>query len=185
MSDLARALSDLAAVFEELGTPYAVMGGIAVRFYGLPRATYDVDFTAAIERDRLPDLYRRLRDLGYTIPEAYDGGWVDEVAGMPLVKARVYLEGRGVDVDLFLAESRFQRQLLARRVREQFDDVPIWVVSAEDLVLLKLLAGRPRDLADVDDVMFTQGDLDKNYLRQWAEELGVLPELERALAQHE
>jgi hypothetical protein len=75
--------------------------------------------------------------------------------------------------------------LLARRVREQFDDVPIWVVSAEDLVLLKLLAGRPRDLADVGDVMFTQGDLDRDYLHRWAGELGVLPELERALAQHE
>jgi predicted nucleotidyltransferase len=183
MSELARALRDFAAVFEGLQSPYVVMGGIAVRFYGIPRATYDVDFTVAIERGRLPELYRRVRDLGYTVPEAYDAGWIDNVAGMPLVKARLYIKGRGIDVDLFLAESRFQRALLARRRREELDGVPVWLVSAEDLILLKLLAERPRDLADIGDILFTQGELDHPYLRQWANELGVLAELERALSQ--
>ncbi len=185
MSDLARALHDFVSVFEELGVPYVVMGGIAVRFYGIPRATYDVDFTAAIDQRRLPELYRRVRDLGYTIPEAYDDGWVDRIADMPLVKARIYLEGLGVDVDLFLAESRFQRRVLERRVREQIENVPVWTVTPEDLVLLKLLAGRSRDVADVGDVLFTQGTLDLKYLRRWAKELGVLPRLERVLAEQE
>jgi predicted nucleotidyltransferase len=185
MIELFRALRDFAAVFEEIGTPYVVMGGIAVRFYGIPRATYDIDFTVAIERERLPELYQRVRTLGYAVPEPYDAGWVDYVAGMPLVKATLYLQDRGVDVDIFLAESRFQRQLIERRHREQIDDVSIWLVSPEDLILLKLLAGRPRDHADIGDILFTQGRLNEGYLRQWAKELGVLSELERALAPHE
>jgi hypothetical protein len=183
MTDLARALWDFAQLFERLGTPYAVMGGIAVRVYGIPRPTYDVDFTLAIDRNRLPELFEAVRALGYSVPEAYETGWVDRVGGMPLVKVRLYLEGRGVDIDLFLAESRFQEQLLARRRREQLEEAPVWLVSPEDLILLKLLARRPRDLADIGDILFTQGQLDEAYLRSWAEQLGVLPELERVLTE--
>ena len=182
MNDLARALGDFIQLFERLRIRYAVMGGIAVRVYGIPRPTHDVDFTLAIHRDKLPDLYEAVRELGYTVPEEFAGGWVDEVAGMPLIKFRLYLQGRGVDIDVFLAESPFQEQLLARRRRQQIDELPAWFVSPEDLVLLKLLARRPRDIADIGDILFTQGQLDEAYLRHWADQLGVLVELERVLA---
>lgn len=182
MKDLIAALCEIAELFEKIGAPYAVMGGFAVRLYGIPRPTYDVDFTVALERQRLPAIYRSLEELGYTIPEQYATGWVDIVAEMPVVKVRLYSEGRGIDIDVFLAESAYQRQLLARRRREEVDGRPVWFVSAEDLVLLKLLSYRPRDVADVSNVLFTQGQLDEAYLRRWAEKLGVLPRLEEALA---
>jgi hypothetical protein len=79
--------------------------------------------------------------LGFTVPEEYAGGWVDQVAGMPLVKFRLYLHGRGVDIDAFLAETRFQQQILSRRQRVALDNLEVWLVSPEDLILLKLLAG--------------------------------------------
>jgi hypothetical protein len=48
---------------------------------------------------------------------------------------------------------------------------------------LKLLARRPRDLGDIADILFTQGQLDEIHLRHWANELGILPDLERVLAE--
>jgi len=185
MNDLARALRELVFLFERLKTPYAVMGGLAVRVYGIPRPTYDIDFTLAIERERLATLYDALRELGYVIPEQYAEGWVDHVAGMPLVKARLYLAGHGIDVDLFLAESPYQHELLARRRREKIDDAEVWLVSPEDLILLKLVSHRPRDIADVGDILFAQGELDEAYLRRWAEQLGVLTRLEQAFLERE
>ncbi len=181
MTDLTDALRNIVLLFERLGTPYAVMGGIAVRLYGIPRPTHDIDFTAAIDQDRLPEFYDAVRELGYTVPEQYAKGWIDRVAGMPVVKIRLYLQTHGIDVDLFLAESRFQQQLLARRRQDRIDDLAVWFVSPEDLILLKLLSHRPRDLADIGDVLFTQGQLDEVYLRKWAEELGVLERLEQVL----
>ena len=47
MTDLTAVIYDLIDVFEELRLPYAIMGGIAVRAHGIPRPTYDVDFTLA------------------------------------------------------------------------------------------------------------------------------------------
>jgi hypothetical protein len=183
MSDLTSVLSDFVALFEKMGTPYAVMGGIAVRIYGIPRPTYDIDFTLSLSRARLPELYAAVSQLGYTVPEEYLRGWVDQVAGMPVIKLRLYLENRGVDVDVFLAESSYQEEILARRRREEIDNLPVWFVSVEDLILLKLLASRARDIADVGDILFTQGQLDQAYMRRWAQSLGVLDTLEKALAQ--
>ena len=178
MSDLASVVRDFTLLFDRLRIEYAVMGGIAVRLYGIPRATYDVDFTISCQRHRLPQLYGAVSALGYTVPDPYLQGWVDEVANMPLVKARLYLGEQGVDIDIFLAESSFQRQVLLRRRREQVDNEIVWFVSPEDLILLKLLARRPRDLADIGDVFFMQGQLDEKYMREWAQQLGVLPDLE-------
>ncbi len=181
MTDLAQAVGDLTALFERMELLYAVMGGIAVRAYGIPRPTYDVDFTVNIDRSRLPDLYQAVAELGYTVPEPYLQGWVDQVKGLPVVKFRLYLQARGVDIDVFLAESPYQRAVLDRRRCETVEGRTVWLVSPEDLVLLKLFAGRPRDLADIGDVLFTQGQLDFPYMRRWASQLGVLDALERVL----
>jgi predicted nucleotidyltransferase len=181
MTELFEAISQLVPLLERLGASYAVMGGIAVRAYGIPRATYDVDFTLALPRDRLQELYGAVGDIGYTVPEAYQKGWVDQVSGLSLVKFRWYRQGQGIDIDVFLAEAPFQKEVLKRRRRVQLDGLTVWLVSPEDLVLLKLLAARPRDMADIGDVLFTQGQLDEAYLRHWADELGVRAALEQAL----
>ncbi len=56
-----------------------------------------------------------------------------------------------------------------------------WFVTAEDLILLKLLANRPKDRVDVADILFVQVTLDEAYLRRWAATLGIAVELEDAL----
>ena len=53
MTDLAQALRAFAELFEQMGIPYVVMGGLAVRVHGIPRPTHDVDFTLAISRESL------------------------------------------------------------------------------------------------------------------------------------
>ena len=47
--------------------------------------------------------------------------------------------------------------------------------------VLKLLANRPRDLSDVADILFVQGQLDEAYMRLWADPLGIIDRLETAL----
>jgi predicted nucleotidyltransferase len=181
VSDLIQTLHDFATLFERLRVPYAIMGGWAVRMYGLPRPAYDVDLTIAIERERLPELYDTAMEMGFTVPEQFVAGGVDTVARMPLVKFRLYLLDRGIDVDVFLAESDYQQELMRRRQPHDLDGQRIWFVSPEDLILLKVLAARPHDLGDIEDVLLAQGDLDEAYRRRWAKELGVAEKLEEVL----
>ena len=50
--------------------------------------------------------------------------------------------------------------------------------------LLKLLANRPRDIGDVQDILFMQGELDETYLNNWAKELGIADRLRSILENH-
>jgi hypothetical protein len=181
MKNLTQSLHEITAIFEAFSVRYAVMGGFAVRIHGIPRPTYDIDFTVALDRGRLQEFFDRAINAGYSVAEPYLQGWVDQVAGMPLVKLRMYLQDHGVDVDIFLAESEFQESVLARRQCEDFEEGKVWFVSPEDLILLKLIAGRPRDFVDVQDVLFTQSQLDELYLRHWAAALNITERLEQAL----
>ena len=56
MKDLLHCLEELSHLLEAEQIPYVVMGGLAVRVYGIPRATYDVDFTITLAREQLPRL---------------------------------------------------------------------------------------------------------------------------------
>lgn len=183
--DVVATLHRFVGLFERLRIPYAIMGGWAVRVYALPRPTYDVDFTITLERDGLPALFAAAEKDGFSVPDQYLSGWVDSVAGMPLVKCRLLVESHGVDVDIFLAESAFQRELMRRRVSHVVAGVPAWFVSVEDLILLKLVAGRRRDRADIDDLLLARADVDEPYLRRQAIALGIEARLDDVLADRE
>ena len=56
MNSLDEAAHKFIALFEQMAIPYAVMGGLAVRMYALPRPTFDVDFTVSLARRPAKDL---------------------------------------------------------------------------------------------------------------------------------
>jgi hypothetical protein len=182
MTDVEQALKDYVAIFNALGIPYAVMGGLAVRAYGVPRPTYDVDVMLAIDESKLPELFDAVESAGYTVPESYRSGWVDRIAGMPLVKFRIYRLPQSIDVDVFLVQTAYQREMMKRRRLADLDIGKTWVITPEDIVLLKLIAGRHRDLGDIEDVRFMEGDLDVDYMRFWADRLGIREQLDAELA---
>ncbi len=162
---------------------YAVMGGLAVRAHAIPRPTNDVDLTIALSRESLPNWFEQLESRGVTVPETNRSGWVDSVAGMPIIKLKTYLDPKqSVDIDVFLAESEFQSSILARKVQLDVEGRLIWLITAEDLILLKLIARLPRDLIDVADILFVQGELDQDYMREWSRPLGIETPLEKILA---
>jgi hypothetical protein len=184
MKDVDQALRDAVAVLERLGVTYAVMGGLAVRIWSIPRATRDVDITISAAADDVPRISAAFEELGYTTPEVYRTGWTDLVAEMPLIKFRWYSVAGELDIDVFLADTPYQKAYMERRLLADMDGFPMWVVSAEDLVLLKLVAARPRDIIDVADILFMQGQLDEEYMRSWAKRLGIAEQLESSLANH-
>lgn len=157
------------------------MGGMAVRAHGLPRPTYDVDIAILIDRDELPTLFDEIDSAGYDIADVYKSGWADSVAGMPVVKATTFDDGRAIVADLFLAETEFLRVLVDRRLQDEVDGVRTWLISPEDLVILKLVADRDRDRADVQDILAMNPTLDQEHLKYWSGQLGVADNLRKAL----
>ena len=166
-----------------IATLFAIVDCLAVRAHSIPRPTNDVDLTIALSRENLPGWFDKLERIGVAVPEAYRSGWVDSVGGMSIVKLKTYLNtDQSVDIDVFLAESEFQSSILVRKVQVDVEGRLIWLVTAEDLILLKLIASRPRDMIDISDILFVQGALDEGYMRKWSGPLGVETQLEQVLA---
>ncbi|MBU6172957.1 MAG: hypothetical protein KGQ60_04100 [Planctomycetes bacterium] len=163
---------------------YVMMGGLAVRALAIPRPTNDVDITIDCSALELESWLKGWDSATIQVPEIYLTGWLDRVADMPLVKLKAHFDKEhAVDLDIFVCETEFQRSMMSRRIQAQIDeDQSVWIASTEDLILLKLIANRPRDWIDIADVLFVQGSIDETYLERWANLLGVRDRLQKALA---
>lgn len=146
------ALARLVAVLEQRRVPYAVIGGLAVAAWGAPRATEDIGLLADLSPS--PELDSALRTAGFDV-EWRRGGPDDPVPLLLRLRS-----ASGPEIDVVSATRVWEREMLGRSIRVQIPEGPETpVVAADDLIVLKLLAGGPGDLADVADILERVGPL--------------------------
>ena len=73
----------------------------------------------------------------------------------------------GIRVDVIFSVSPYEQQALQRVRRVKMGETDVCFVSPEDLIIHKVIAGRPRDIEDVKTVLLKQSGLDLVYLRTW------------------
>jgi hypothetical protein len=176
-----RLLLEVVAVPERLKIVYAVMGGFAVRTWGIPRPTYDADLAVAVDEARLGPLLTALEALSLVVDEKYKRGNRDFIAGFAKITAAGTAGGTTWNVDLFLARGALMESALSRSRTASIGDRPVRVVAPEDLILFKLLAFRRKDQLDVEEVLKVSSTLDHAYLKDWADQLGVASRLKEFL----
>ena len=158
-AQVARAIAD---ALERRKIPYAIGGAIALGFYAPPRATVDVDVNIFVTGGRaFADAHRVLNDAGF-VAEAEPAALLRQVREEGQFRGRL----EGIRVDVFVATVPFYKQL-KRRVRNAvLLGRPIKILSAEDLVVLKLMFFRRKGLADAEAVLRDQGSaLDRSKVR--------------------
>ena len=75
-------------------------------------------------------------------------------------------------VDLMIVLPGYEEQALARSSERTLLGARFTVASAEDLLLSKIVSGRPQDCADAEAIVARGGrTLDASYVRKWASEL--------------
>ncbi len=145
-----------------LGHRHALIGGLAVQFWGLPRFTRDVDITVMVE----PGNERELADVLVErfVPRLPDA--VDFAVAHRVLLLRV---DDSCDLDVSFGLPGYESDVMDRAVSMDLGDgrcLP--VVSAEDLLIHKLIAGRPRDREDARAILLRQGSrLDLNLVEHW------------------
>jgi hypothetical protein len=184
MNALVSAASEILAWLHDEGWPCCVIGGLAVQRWGEPRLTLDVDLTVIV------DLGQEGRFVDSVLPR-FQGRRPD--ARLFAMNYRVLLvqASNGVPIDLALGATGFEIESITRATLWEVEPGH-WIptCSAEDLVVHKLVAGRPRDAADVEGVVARQADrLDVERIRHWLalfadikQEPDMGRPLERALA---
>jgi hypothetical protein len=173
-----RALRSLLAFLERERIDYMLMGGMAIRTLAIPRPTFDVDLQVVTGEAAAKAFAQRAAQEGYSVDEPFLRGFVDHLQGLSKIAMSVPTGDRWVPVDVFLSGSEYQQTAFGRRRRHDTDLGPLWLISPEDLLLHKLIADRPRDRADIADLLLVTGPMDETYLHEWAKRLGVLERLQ-------
>jgi hypothetical protein len=170
--ELIRAASDLQTLCEAEGWRFCFIGGLAVQRWGEPRETVDVDLTLVTGFGGEEPFIRRLL-------QQY-AGRVDDPAEFARINRVLLIRApSGVGIDVALGALPFEESIVSRSTLFSFPGpVRLRTCSAEDLIVLKAFASRPRDWIDVEGIIVRQtGKLDWAYIDR---ELRPLAELKEA-----
>lgn len=152
--------------------PHLLIGALAVGLWARPRTTLDIDLLISVSPENLDALVEAAPAAGFEV----DQRWGDE---NPLLRRQqIRIRMGSVLVDLRRAEGPFERNILQRRRRKRLGKSTVWVASPEDLILMKLRVGRPRDFEDASALVLNCDKLiDRDYLSSQARQLGLGEEL--------
>lgn len=164
-------LAALAPVAARWGR-WCVFGAQAVAVYGVPRLSADVDVTLAPAPDAPEHFARDMQAAGFSL-RVTDPDFVRRTRVMPFVH-----EPTGMPLDIVLAGSGLEDEFLERAVPTDVGGTRVPIIELSDLVIAKVLAGRPKDLDDARALwQLHRGQMDPHRIRR------ILRLLEEALSQ--
>lgn len=181
-SPFGEVLAALSGAFRALGSRFYLFGAQAALLYGSARLTADVDVTVELLDKDPAVLVSALSKAGFRMRVESDD-FVRRTRVLPVVHAPT-----GIAADIVLAGPGLEELFLQRAEVHDIDGVRIPVARAEDIVAMKILAGRPKDIEDVVAILAARASLDidvvKSTLRLIQDALDrsdLIPELNRAL----
>ncbi len=144
-----------------------VIGGQAVLLYGEPRLTRDIDITLGHDVDALKNVLKALEGSGLNAATSDIERFASETHVLPLVE-----KATGIRVDLIFSFSEYEREALRRAISVPLQGGLVRFVSVEDLIIHKVVAGRPRDLDDIRGILARMPDMDESYFKKWLRSFG-------------
>jgi hypothetical protein len=163
-------LATLSRMLERQAVEYALIGGHAVNAWVEPRFTADVDIVVAAGSDDLDRLKGILADEGFDVIREHGG---ELPSGPDFV--RLESASSPLIIEVQAAKTRFQGEVI-RRATSDTDGMRI--ATVEDLIVMKLIADRPKDQIDLLGLA-ELSDIDWAYVEAWAAEWQVSDRLQR------
>jgi hypothetical protein len=191
MPNLIEIVGRFADVFDRLQIRFAVGGALANNYWGVVRTTKDVDCLIALPAIKYQLLADELAAIGCLLCDEQEQLAPVSVAQMlEQVRQRKLIDCvcEAVHVELFVPIVPLQEQILLRAVPKRLGDREAPITTPEDLILLKLVFHRTKDLLDVRGILWVQrGKLDLDYMKHWSArtlEPEIQQEMERLIAEY-
>lgn len=181
---LLAALRDLAAWLKAAQVSGIVIGGVAASLLGRPRVTRDVDALVILEEDRWAGFLSSGRSFGF-IPRRSDALAFARKARALLLRH----EPSHIDIDIAFGALPFEVEAVTGAKSAMVAGVRIPLPAPEDLIIMKAVSHRPRDLVDIEAVLDAHPKMDVRRIRRWVrafatslETPDILADLNRLLA---
>ena len=146
---------EAAEALRRLGAEPVIIGGVAaLRFRAAPRMTTDIDFLIRRDVDGIEEAFRA---YGYEVKVLRNA---PDPPHLYLIRG-----GGDVRIDVLVADTDYQA--------EAFDRAIDGYLTAEDVIVHKLIAWRHRDQDDIRSILKTSRPLDEDYIQRWAQEWDV------------
>ena len=152
MRDLFLLASEVQSFCQDRGWRFCFIGGIALQRWGEPRLTADIDITI-------------LTGFGQEAPyieklcSAFPGRLPDAADFARRSRTLLLQSETGIPIDISLGALPFEERVIERATFYQFlTEANLNTCSAEDLIVLKAFADRPRDWSDIESVILRTGD---------------------------
>jgi len=140
--------------------PYMIIGGQAVLYYGEPRMTRDIDITLGVGPERLPAVLEMIREAGIESLVDDPETFVAQTMVLPCRDSTSH-----VTIDFIFSLSSYEKEAISRAVTVTIGGTSVAFASVEDLIIHKLIAGRPRDIEDVRGIVRKGATIDEHYIR--------------------
>ena len=161
----AQALVAVQSIIEYTGNRGLIIGGVAVSLLAKPRYTADIDALLLYETANVAQLVEHAATIGL-VPRTSDPvGFAEETRVLPLQHVATQ-----INVDISFGVLPFEEEAVERSALYQTEDFTIRLPSIEDLIILKAVAHRPKDLIDVESLLQTHPNRDDARINRWVKE---------------
>jgi hypothetical protein len=171
LAPLRQLLSDLLGWLTETNVPGIIIGGVAASLLGRPRLTRDVDVLITLEPAEWEPFLRRGRDFGFAARRRDALAFARRHRVLLLRHVPSHL-----DADLSIAALPFEQEAITRSVRMDLGGLSLPLPTPEDLLIMKAVAHRPRDLVDAEAILQAHPGLDRRRVRSWVRQFAEVLE---------
>lgn len=163
-------LRDVTKRLSTAGIQYMLTGSFALNYYAEPRMTRDIDLVVALSPKDAESVVALFEDDYYVPRNAVVRGITNQSLFNIIHSDSVF------KVDCIIRKNTEYRRLeFERRQQVEFDDIKIWIVSKEDLIISKLLWAKDShsdfQLRDVKNLL--KSGYDADYLKTWTRRLDL------------
>lgn len=185
LAPLLDALKDLMTWFEAEQIDGVVIGGVAASLLGRPRVTHDVDVLVRLDEKYWPVFLTQGARFNL-LPRIRDPLEFAE-------KTRVLLLQHNptqINIDIAFAALHFEEECISNATNFEIEDIMLRLPTPEDLIIMKAIAARPKDLIDIDAIIDANPELEYERIRAIVKEFSnaldmpdLVENLERILTQ--
>lgn len=158
-------LKRLAAELNQRQVPYMIIGGQAVLRYGEPRLTKDIDVTVGLSPDEAHLVLDAIEELEFQVLVEDVAAFLQQTFVLPAVDPK-----SGIRIDFIFSLSEYERGAIGRASDVLLGGIAVRFISLEDLLIYKIVAGRPRDVDDARSIILKNPGYNCQEVRRWLQE---------------